>query len=386
MFKKIASFAERLGIVKRIRRLSLMLLPSAQYVDILFDLIGLGILCTDHRLIMFNGAGFVSRHIDYSRYKPLYERLFSLNRREAGAVVPAELLTLGRGNVIVHDEIALPNYQNGFLYNEINKTLGYYYIIMAKLFDSKNLMGFFTIFRSKDMPVFTNEDVLFLEMVAPFISYGLFKSKVLEETFTEPVNLEAGIFKLRENEPGYILVAKNGEIVYINDAIKNMFLETNMLEHARLPLFEASCGDKIVDCMGYINAVVRNYFDVAGAAGSTGGTPMPQRIYTSKTGRSFLLKGYYLESIKSSEKNLVAITVEEVCKEPFLSLKKRIIYNFTDKEAAVLLLLKENLSPAEITDRLNITRSTFKTHMSNVMNKIEITSTRELKRFAATSF
>ncbi len=385
MFKKIASFAERLGVIKKIKRLSLMLLPSAQYVDILFDLIGLGILCTDHRLIMFNSAGFISRHIDYSRYKPLYERLFSLNRKEAGAVVPAELLTLGRGNVIVHDEIALPNYQNGFLYNEINKTLGYYYIIMAKLFDCKTPIGFFTLFRSKDMPVFTNEDVLFLGAVAPFISYGLSKSKVLEESLTEVANLGAGVFKLRENEPGFILVAKNGEIIYINDAVKTMFSETKMLERGCLRRFEASCGDEIEWCMGYINAVVRNYFEGAGAAGSMG-APMPQRIYTSKTGRSFLLKGYYLESIKSGEKSLVSITVEEIYEESFLRLNKKIIYNLTEKEAAILLLLKENLSTAEVTQRLNITRSTFKTHMSHIMFKLKVISTRELKRFAATSF
>ena len=372
--------SRRLSIIKRIKRLSVMRLPIAEYLDILFDLTGTAILCTDHRLIMLGGAGarYIARHIDYAKYDALYRRLFSLSNKETGVRSVAELTAMGK-NVFFHEDIVLPNYENGYLYNEINKTFGCYYIIMARLIDAGNIIGFFTLFRAKNMPPFTKEDVLFMEAAAPFIAYGISKSKPVDESFGNPLNFRPKIDRLDENHIGSLLLDKKGDIVYLNNAAENIFLEIGMSDETIFNINDIE-NSKLMPVIQYINEIIRNIL-----SDNRSCNIIPACVYTFKTGKNLMIRGYNMEPLNRGT-SFVNITFEEVSAEPFLKLKKKLIHNFSEREMEILTLLKENYKPTEISEKFSIARSTFKTHISHIVNKLGLNSANELKRFLATSF
>lgn len=379
MDENISPF-RRLSTIKRIKRLSVMCLPISEYLDILFDLIGIAILCTDHRLVMLGGASerYIARHIDYSKYDTLYRRLFSLSNKETGVRSVAELMAMGK-TAILHKDIVLPYYQNGYLYNEINKTLGCYYIIMTRLVDAGKPIGFFTLFRAKNMPPFTKEDALFMEAAAPFIAYGISKSKPVDESFGDPLNFSPKIDRLDESHIGSLLLDKKGDIVYLNNAAKNIFFEIGMSDETIFNINELE-NNGLMAVVQYINAIIRNIL-----SDNRSCNIMPTRVYTGKTGKSIMIRGYNMEPLNRGT-SFVNITLEEVSAEPFLKLKKKLIYNFSEREMEISTLLKENYKPAEISEKFSITRSTFKTHISHIVNKLDLNSANELKRFLAASF
>ncbi|MHB1661641.1 MAG: LuxR C-terminal-related transcriptional regulator [bacterium] len=355
-----------------------MSLPVLQYTDILFDLIGQGVLCTHHRLIQLEyfGHRYIGRHMEDSKHEHLYRNFLSLTNKETGVRSVSELL-VGSKNILLHDDIALPNYYNGYLYNEINKSLGSYYIMMSRLKCGQGMQynGFFTLFRSKDMPPFTAEDASFMEILVPFISYGMSKAKSADESLSDPLNVTPIINRLKENyRIGSLSVDKKGDIVYLNDTAKNIFFEMGIPDESILGMEEVETSG-IMAVVKYINSIVRNVFDYDSPSDT-----MPARVYTSKTGKSILMKGYYMESLTGGH-GLVNITVEEVFLKPFIKMKKKILYGLSEKELEILELLKENYKPVEIQEMLGVTRNTIKAHISRITNKLDLNSTKELRRF-----
>ncbi|MHB1661281.1 MAG: LuxR C-terminal-related transcriptional regulator [bacterium] len=378
MGPEIISISRQLVLIKNIKRLSFLCLPVLQYTDILFDLIGKGVLCTHHRLIQLEyfGHRYIGRHLEDSKHEPLYRNFLSLTNKETGVRSVAELLVGGK-NILLHGDIALPNYSNGYLYNEINKSLGSYYIMMSRLKCGQGMQhnGFFTLFRSKDMPPFTAEDASFMEILVPFISYGMSKTKSVDENLSDPLNVAPITGRLNENyRIGSLLVDKNGDIAYLNDAAKNIFFEMGIPDKSILSMEDIKANG-ITAVVKYINSVIRNVFDYDSPSDI-----MPARVYTSKTGKSIMMKGYYMESLIGG-RGLVNITVEEVFLKPFIKMKKKFLYNLSERELEILELLKENYKPMEIREMLGVTRNTIKAHISHITNKLDLNSTNDLRRF-----
>ena len=126
----------------------------------------------------------------------------------------------------------------------------------------------------------------------------------------------------------------------------------------------------------YINTVVRTMF-----LNEYADNILPEKVYTSPSGIDILMKGYCMEGI-CSDSSLVAITCEEVVPDYFMQLKKRMLYNLSEKEFEICNLLKEGYKPAEIEKMLHITRNTLKTHTANILSKLGVDGINEIRTFA----
>ncbi len=82
-----------------------------------------------------------------------------------------------------------------------------------------------------------------------------------------------------------------------------------------------------------------------------------------------------------SHSSLIGITCEEVMPESFIQFKNSIRYNLSQKEFEICKLLKEGYAPSEIGEILHITKNTFKTHKTNILNKLCLGGTKEMKAF-----
>jgi hypothetical protein len=304
---------KRLNIIKAVKRLSLTPLPISQYTDILFDLIGQGVLCTEHRLMQIESHGhrLISRHIDIAKYNQQHQTTFSLTDEERGIISFGELLA-SRKSVLLLEDIALPNYFDAYLYNEINKRLNFHYPMMVKLKTEHGMHpnGVLGLFRSKDMPPFDAEDASFMAALVPFISYGMSKIGLSEESCgdsSDVVHREDG---LRQNCCGSLLMDKKGNITYLNDAAKNIFFEMLTPDEPAVSMEDLECNG-VMAVLRHIDFIVRNIFEYDSQSDI-----MPVRVYTAKTGKSIIIKGYYMRPVGGGS----GLAVREVLTERLLCL------------------------------------------------------------------
>lgn len=368
------SLSKKLSIIKRIKRLSFMPLPVSRYVDIVFDLVGEAVLNSECKVILLDelGSKYLARNIDYAKYFPIYNMCFNLSFKEVGVLAPI-VAGLSDKIVLTHEEITHPDFYNGYIYNEIYRHFDIDRIMLTLLKKSGNCNGHLPLFRTKDMPPFTKEDVLFMESIAPYIAHGISKTKPVDESFCAGLDFGKPFIKLQEKGIGLLLMDKKGEIISINDTAKNMFFQIGLLDGLNKESVEEKRLTELVD---YINKIIRNIF----YDNIIGNDAMPSAVYTSEAGISIMIKGYYMEGA-CLDSSLVGITCEEVMPEYFVQLKKRAIYNLSQKEFEICKLLKEGYTPSEIEENLNITKNTLKTHTANILNKLCLDGMKEMKIF-----
>ncbi|MHB8232208.1 MAG: response regulator transcription factor [bacterium] len=368
------SLASRLSIIKRIKRLSFMPLPIARYVDIVFDLVSEAIPNSEVKVMILDkfGTKFIWKNIDFSKYVPLYNRCFEMTFEEIGVLSPATVGSMNK-TVFALEEIIHPNFNNSYIYNELYKPINIYSILLTVLKNEGECIGQFPLFRAKDMPPFTKEDAIFMESIAPYIAYGIYKSKPVNESFTEGLDSEKPFIKLQERGIGLLLVNIKGEIISLNDTAKNMFFQIGLLDG----LGKESIQEKqLTKLMNYINTITGNIF-----LNSHAGNTAPARVYTSRSGINIMMKGYCMEGTCPGQ-SFVAVTCEEVMPDDFMRLKKRIRFNLSQKEFEICRLLKEGHKPSEIQEMLLITKNTLKTHMANISYKLDLDNVNELRTFA----
>jgi DNA-binding CsgD family transcriptional regulator len=351
-----------------------MPLPIARYVDIVFDLVSEAIPNSEVKVMILDkfGAKFIWKNIDFSKYAPLYNRCFEMAFEDIGVLSPAAVGSMNK-TVFAFEEIIHPNYNNSYIYNELYKPINIYSILLTVLKNKGECIGQFPLFRAKDAPPFTKEDAMFMESIAPYIAYGIYKSKPVNESFTEGLDSEKPFVKLQERGIGLLLVNIKGEIVSLNDAAKNIFFQIGLLEG----LGKESIQEKQpTELMSYINTITGNIL-LDGHAGNTS----PAKVYTSRSGINIMMKGYYMEGASPGQ-SFAAVTCEEVMPDDFMRLKKRTRFNLSQKEFEICRLLKEGYKPAEIQEMLLITKNTLKTHMANISYKLDLDNVNELRTFA----
>lgn len=374
------SLAAKLSVIKRIKKLSLMPLPIARYVDVVFDLVSEAIPNSEIKVMILDkfGTKFIWKNIDLSKYVPLYNRCFGMTFEEAGVLSPAAAASMGK-TVLSFKEITHPNFNNSYIYNEMYKTVDIYYVLLAILKNEGACVGHFPLFRAKSMAAFTKEDSLFMESIAPYIAYGISKSKGVDDSFGWGLDSGMPFVKLQEKGIGFILTNKKGEIVDLNDAAINMFFQIGLLDRLEKESIEEG---KLVELTCYINAITRNtslneYPNLNEYPKNT----FPSKIYTSPSGISIMMKGYCMGGT-CLDSSLVIITCEEIVPDYFMQLKKKMRYNLSEKELEICRLIKEGYKPSEIEEILHITKNTLKTHMSNISNKLVLGNANELRIFA----
>ena len=366
--------SNKLNIIKRIKRLSFMPLPVSRYVDLIFDLVGVAILNSNVKVMILNkfGTKFIWKDIDFSKFGPLYNRCFGMTFEECGVLSYTDVVLFNK-TVLTFEEVRHPNFNNSYIYNELYKPVGIYSFLLTILRIKGECVGEFPLFRAKDMPPFTKEDVLFMESIAPYIAYGISKSERVCESFNCCLDSDKPIVRLQESDIGLLLINAKGEIDSMNDAAKNMFFQIGLLDNLGYESIEEK---QLRELIRYVNTVTRNVFLNEGYNCNA----LPSKIYTSSSGISIMMKGYRLEGT-CSESSLVAITCEEVLPDDFMKLKRRMRYNLSEKEFEICRLLKEGYSTSEIEKILNITKNTFKTHKANILNKICLDDMKEIKIF-----
>lgn len=374
MLCKSDSLSGKLSIIKRIKRLSFMPLPISQYVDIIFDLIGEAILNSESKVILLDKFGYkyLARNIDYKKYFPIYNMCFNLSFEEVGVRAPI-VASLSDKTVLTHEEIVHPNFYNGYIYNEIYRHFNINRIMLAILKENGQCKGHLPLFRTNDMPPFTKEDALFMESVAPYIAHGISKTKPVDESFTDGLDSKKPFVKLQEKGIGLILADRKGEIISMNDIAKNMFFQIGLLDGIGKESVEER---SLKELISYVNKIIRNIF----CGNLFNDNAMPSAVYTSRSGISIIIKGYYMEEADSYSSSM-GITCEEVVPESFVQFKKSIRYNLSQREFEICKMLKEGYAPSEIAEMLNITKNTFKTHKANILNKLCLGDSKEIKKF-----
>jgi DNA-binding NarL/FixJ family response regulator len=65
-------------------------------------------------------------------------------------------------------------------------------------------------------------------------------------------------------------------------------------------------------------------------------------------------------------------TTPEIVIAPELNVQKLLTYGFSEREVEILLLLEKSLTNQEIADSLFLSLSTIKTHVSNILSKLDV--------------
>ncbi len=368
--------AARSAIVKRIKHLSLMPLPIAEYVDIVFGLVAEAVTNSEVKVMILNklGTKFIWKNIDFSKYVPLYNLCFGMTFEECGVLSHTAVNSLNK-TVLTFEEITHPNFNNSYICNELYKPVDIYYILLTILRNGEGqCVGQFPLFRSKSMQNFTKEDVLFMESVAPYIAYGISKSASVDEgfAFASSPDYRISFTKLQESATGLILADKKGGIISLNDAAKNIFFQMGLLDCLKK---ESASKKGLPELIGYISCIIKNIF-----SDGYPGNAFPLNIYTSPSGISIMMKGYLTEGVYPAA-DIVAITCEEVLRDDFTRIKKRMQHNLSEKEFEICRLIKEGYRQAEISEALHITKNTLKTHTYNILSKHGLSGMKELTAF-----
>ncbi|MGJ9385926.1 LuxR C-terminal-related transcriptional regulator [Salipaludibacillus sp. CF4.18] len=255
---------------------------------------------------------------------------------------PQKHLDFYRENIVLRmeDVISLEEYKSSDYYKEFMKKYGQYHKMTMTFYSHNKFVGVLGICRPLSEKGFTEVDFQRARILSPIVSNLLYLEREYEELRQEKELLEAFA---SESDTGLILLDKKYEIIYMNQAVWDIYRETNVYK-------------SMEDFVGKIVSNVSNNFL---------SSPMLR------------LQGYKIKIIGHQElflsrESRYAIIIE---RDKVVTIKENDLCNeLTMREKEVCFYLKKGCTYKEISKKLFISVHTVNKHAKNIYKKLGVNS------------
>lgn len=266
--------------------------------------------------------------------------------------IPNNLLS--KKTISVTDIMPYDNYENTEFYNGFLKNTNLYYEIALPLKKSNGIIGYIGILRPKEAPAFTIRDVEIIDRLSVHIANNLHDHLVTLQTEQEMQIYDNCICLL---PIGLVLLNSRLQVIRFNDTAKTY------------------CNDIMDDklCFDPVSEVINTVLANTSLQGMVAGSSIISTIdsYAFKMIPSIVpslyndIETYYLVYILNKDNDNGAsqkIDLKDVATR----------YKLTDRELEIIGLILQGMHNKEIADDLYISCHTVRTHINNILTKMNV--------------
>jgi len=358
----------------RIRKLASAGAAAGDFVSALFDIVAEAIPGGEPKTLWLGPSietGWIYRNLDFASWWPGAKRfIFESEAAVSGMRGPRELMLM-RGNVLRPEQLMLPNFRHGPAYNEVVRPLGLDSCAMMLLRDGTEMLGLYPLHKSATQAPFSGDDFRFLEAAAPHVVHGIKAAKMLAKVRHSGSRTEQAALYC----PGIILVSRAGRVVSVSAEAQNMFLE--------LAAFDGVAHDAFVSgpTREATNYIAKILSDIHFSEELACGDAPAAKLYNHSSGLVLRLRGIATES----DDACFTILVERVVSPQSECQRLRYRYGLSEREAAVLMLLRKRLSDKELATQLGISPGTVRHYLRQLASKLAVNGQSGVRRFAQLS-
>ncbi len=372
--ENLSFFRSPLSVLRQLRKISAMGWSLYPYMETVLSLLSQAV--PDCGISGFYlGTSLhtrcIRKGIDWGQWMILHREGVLLPSSRSGIRLLDPLSLLSRKtSVLLHEEVLLPNWKEGFLYNEIFRHWGVDHAILVTLHNEKEYFGTISIWRSSDMPPFNRQEKQFLQSAAPVIVQGIQATRWLrpEEWSRFFPSLSPGF----SSERGMALLSPSGTIQGIDEKGKNLLSRLWALEKGS----EGEPGSAPLPIP--FQEIVASLCSLAEEGILESHTP-PVRIYTHPSGFFIKLAGLPLMDANNEGPASLVIIMEEIEPDLFHIAKLQFIWGLSNRETQVLQMLTEDRSVDEIALNLSISCASVQTVLNRIQDKAGLSSRRDLR-------
>lgn len=243
-------------------------------------------------------------------------------------------------------------------YNQIFRPQGIHIPLQAAVRDrSGRALGAMLVYRAPGDPRYSPEEMRLMASFLPHIAHGLQPRPDLSDATSE------------SEDRGLLIVKPPSQVLHVTQ-------QARALVHFALDRRPDATGEHGVDGV-FLPVLTRLCCNLRDTF--AGGTSPPPTISLTSPWGLFILRAYWLESLRPQEGGLVGVTIER--HEP---LSLRLLRNMrasglTERQRQLCLLLFDGLSIPATARRLNVSEHTIVDHLKKIYLKLDVHNRDELR-------
>ncbi len=351
-------------------------------VSTLFELVQDAIPNSDNKVFLADPGNNPSRYImnnaELAKWTPIQKHYYvdappSVSGLKVRFAEPY-LSSLFSKTVWTSEEFALPHFRRSEGYNEFLRPLGFDHMLWVTLTDAGERVGSYPIWRSTDMPPFSQGDIEFMNRAAPHIAHAIKVASLARPLCSVP---GCEFMPETDGRTGVVILNQAGKVCALDRTAEEIFSEIGILEGVRADMVAPGRASALFE---YITRTLQAIFR------ETKLIPDPDtpalRIYSHRTGIVLKLHGVMTRGADGRERVTVLLERGELRSHRRSRMAVRL--GLCASDIAILDGLRAGLHGAAMAERMQIAPGTLKVYMSRLAEKLTPNGgIEELRRFAS---
>lgn len=270
--------------------------------------------------------------------------------------------------VRVEDLVSYPSFLSSEYYNDFLRPQEIYYKTVVYLKSRDRLLGMIALFRPKEAPSFSKENVTLLRAVSPYIAHAL-----------DDLELRRSMC-IRENIFRAVETHLSGALVVLDDAW-NLLYANHKAEELCMRLTDSPLRKEHVPAIPRLLLEDCQTLKEESKMASAGCPVLPKcRVLEGLHSEPFSVHSQVLpRTVNPDGRTLFMISIEDLAEKrtklrPGGEEKLKSGYHLSEREVEIVYRVCEGLRNLEIAERLFISEITVKKHIQNIFGKMGVQS------------
>jgi hypothetical protein len=260
-----------------------------------------------------------------------------------------------------HEEVAMPHFYRSAGFNEVFRPNRQHHLLNLGWLENGRVDFRCTIWRSEQTKLFTNDDARFAAAIARHIRHGMAVADAIEA----PEAAARDFVALGSHAPGLVYLNTSGPVRAMDSRAEEIFRQLGAFDADVPESLKPSGRERAFEA---VSQRLREIFPARADPNPNTTTPCDV-IYSNRRGLGAKLSGFVLSDASGSAGFGVIVELGESCE--LLRSRVKFRYGLSSRQAEILELITRTGSGSEYTRVLGISPGTLRSHLRDLMNRLE---------------